>query len=245
MSAVKLGFPGADKSCLVWRETEGIYSMKKRPSYLAMVNYPATVRVSKDGAGMIDSWFNDRGRYSSVDVYAENALGQCFGMFTLNITCMGYLQALLNKEDAWSADEHGKLWTHVERQYFSYSPEDNAFSRNKTCDQCSFCMSYRDQKCDASSPITKFGAELLVGTASGADETFEFAQIDAAFNYCSKLVLVIDGDVEQTKFVLHLLVEPHSKSFVGAESSPGKEKKHQSSGNNTGGASTQAGADNL
>ena len=205
---VELKFPGAEQSRLVWQQGNGIESLKDPPSYLAMINYPAVVHVSRDGAAMIDYWFNERGRYSSVDVYATTALDQRFGMFTLNINFMGHLQALLRNEKAWSADKHGKMWTNVERQYFLYSPEDNSFSTHEKCNQCSLCLSYRDKQFDASSPITKFGAELLVGTASGADETFVFEQVDATVNCRYGLVLVIDGDVEKKTFALQLLDTP-------------------------------------
>lgn len=208
--AVALSFPGADHSGLVWQPKKGIVSRKDPPSYLAIVNYPATVRVSRDGAKLVDYWFNSRGRYSSVDVYAENASEQRYGMFTLNINFMGHLQGLLEKEEAWSADEHGKTWTTVERQYYSYSPEEGSFLYDKTRDQLSFCSNYEDRsrKCDFSQPITKFGADFLVGTAGGADATFAFEQVGTALNCCGGLVLVVDADVEQKTFVLQLLYTP-------------------------------------
>lgn len=168
-----------------------------------MVNYPAVVHVSRDGAAMIDYWWHTKGHYSSVDVYATNALGQNFGMFTLNTNFMGHLQALLRDEKAWSADKHGKMWTDVERQYFLYSPDNNSFSTHEKCKQCSLCR--RDEAFDASSGITKFGAELLLGRVVVADKTFVFEQVDATLNFCSGLVLVIDGDVENKTFALQLL----------------------------------------
>jgi hypothetical protein len=213
--AAALSFPGAEHSRLVWQPMKGIVSRKDPPSYLAIMNYPATVRVSQDGANLVDYWFNSKGRYSSVDVYAQNALEQRYGMFTLNINFMGHLQGLLKQEEAWSADEHGKLWTTVERQYYSYSPEEGSFSYDKTRPNLSFCSNYEDRtrKCDFAQPITKFGAEFLVGTAGGADATFAFEQVGTALNCCGGLVLVIDADVEQKKFVLQLLLKPLQSQF--------------------------------
>lgn len=132
-----LVFPLDDTWGLVRIADEGICSMRRRPSYLGMCNYLATVHVSNCGVALIDYWWRDKGRYSSVDVFAENCTGQRCGMFTLNINFMGHLQGLKETPEAWTAgDGNGlegqspeggvKQWAQVERQYFT---DDNADGR--------------------------------------------------------------------------------------------------------------------
>ncbi len=238
-----LGFPDAEASCLV-RLSSGIRSARAAsPSFLAMVNYPATVRVSTDGVAMIDYWWKDKGRYSSVDVYAENCAGQPFGLFTLNCSFMGYLQGLKRSPDAWSAEQDGKRWASVERQYFTHDGR-SSFHQGSTCALCSFNINCfepdtrfnhdRKARFNHNLPLTKFGASFLVGTAGGCDVEFPFEQVVDPAIQGERLVLVIDGDVSAKKLKLQIRQVAFGQAAQSADEGGGAATQSTSPGSGGG-----------
>ena len=198
--STSLGFPDADRWCLA-RGENGIYSMRHPRSYLAMVNYPATVRVSDAGIAAIDDWWNKRSSYSSIGVYAQNSVGQRYGMFTLNINFMGHLQGLKQTPGVWRMGQGGKQWASVERQYFT---QEGGGSFCNECTQCSFNADYTRGDFDQGLPLTSFGAELLVGRSVSCDKVFQFEQVFDPTIEGERIVLVIDADLAALEFRLQI-----------------------------------------